>query len=85
MYEQYTERHIETTQTPLPYNVGSGHETLKMIYQALIKSNLDYDNEIYESTNKNSSISLTLVGNKALGVDNGAFRCSPIIDTLEII
>ena len=63
---------------------GADMKTLKMLYQALIKSKLEYGNEIYESTSKTNSNSLIPIRNKALRVATGAFRSSPI-DSLEII
>ena len=59
-------------------------KTFKMLYQALIKSKLEYGNEIYESTYQTSSNSLIPVHNKALRVVTGTFQ-SPPIDSLEII
>ena len=59
-------------------------ETLKMLYQALIQSKLEYGNEIYESTSKTNSNTLNPIRNKALRIATGAFRSSPI-DSLEII
>ena len=63
---------------------GADIKTLKMLYQALIKSKLEYGNTIYESTSKTNSNSLIPVRKKALRVATGAFRSS-LIDNLEII
>ena len=74
----------EPTQTFLSHNMGTDMKTLKMLYQVLIKTKLEYGNEIYKSTSKINSISLIPDRNKALRVANGAFRSSPI-NSLEII
>ena len=63
---------------------GADMKTLKMLYQALIQSKLEYGNEIYESTSKTNSNTLNPIRNKALRIATGAFRSSPI-DSLEII
>ena len=63
---------------------GADMKTLKMLYQALVKSKFEYGNEIYELTSKTNSNSLIPVRNKALRVATGAFRSSPM-DIPEII
>ena len=72
------------TQTSLPHNMGADMKTLKVLYQALIKSKLEYGNEVYESTSKTNSNSLIPIRNKALRVASETFRSSPI-DSLEVI
>ena len=59
-------------------------KTLKLLYQARIKSKIELCNEIYESKSKNSSISLGPVCNQKLRVPTGAFRSS-LIDSHGII
>ena len=63
---------------------GADMKSLKMLYNTLIKSKLEYGSEIYESTSYTSSKSLYPVRNAALRLATGAFRSSPI-NSLEII
>ena len=58
-------------------------KTLNLLYQALIKSKLEYGTEIYETTSKTNSKSLIPVRTKILRAATGAFRSFPI-DSFEI-
>ena len=53
---------------------GADMEILKMLYQALTQPELEYGNEIYESTTKTNSISLIPACRKSLTVVTEAFR-----------
>ena len=58
--------------------LGADMKTFKMLYQPLIKSRLEYGNEINKSTKFNSSKSLIPVFYNVLGVTSGAVENSPV-------
>ena len=75
----------EPTQTPSHTTWGADmKKKIRLLDQDLIKSKLEYGNEINVSTSKTNSNFLIPVRNKVLKVATGASRSS-LIDNLEII
>lgn len=60
-------------------NTGSDRKTLTTIYNAIIKSKIDYGSHIYGSAKKTVLKQLDTINNSALRIITGAYRTSPIL------
>lgn len=60
-------------------NTGSDRKTLTTIYNAIIKSKIDYGSHIYGSARKTVLKQLDPINNSALRIITGAYRTSPTL------
>lgn len=58
---------------------GASCQSLKRIYYAVIRSNIDYGSMVYSSANKTLLKKIQVIQNQALRICCGAFRSSPVV------
>lgn len=58
--------------------MGASCQSLKIIYCAVIRSNIDYGSVVYSSANKTLLKKIEVIQNQALRICCGAFRSSPV-------
>jgi len=58
---------------------GASCQSLKRIYYAVIRSNMDYGSVVYSSANKTLLKKIQVIQNQALRICCGAFKSSPVV------